>query len=67
MKIGQILDSDLRVKQFENLFVCDCSVIPEPWGLPPALTIICLGKRLAKHLMTEKKIMPKKKAKTGKR
>ena len=73
VKIGQILDSDLRVKQFENLFVCDCSVIPEPWGLPPALTIICLGKRLAKHLMTGKKSATvkkpatAKKAKTGKR
>jgi choline dehydrogenase-like flavoprotein len=36
--------------EFDNLFVCDCSVIPEAWGLPPTTTIIGLGKRLAKHL-----------------
>lgn len=50
VKLGEYLDSNLKMKNFENLYVCDCSVIPEPWGLPPALTLICLGKRLAKHL-----------------
>ena len=32
------------------MFVCDCSVIPEAWGLPPTTTIIGLGKHLAKYL-----------------
>jgi choline dehydrogenase-like flavoprotein len=50
VKIGEILDSDLKTKKFDNLYVCDCSVIPEAWGLPPTMTLICLGKRLAKHL-----------------
>jgi len=54
VKIGEFLDSNLKVKNYENLYVCDCSVIPEPWGLPPALTLVCLGKRLAKHLAGEK-------------
>ncbi|MCX7678519.1 MAG: GMC family oxidoreductase [Spirochaetes bacterium] len=54
VKIGEFLDSNLKVKNYENLYVCDCSVIPEPWGLPPAMTLICLGKRLAKHLAREK-------------
>ncbi|TFH40248.1 MAG: GMC family oxidoreductase, partial [Chrysiogenales bacterium] len=54
VKLGEFLDSNLKVKNYENLYVCDCSVIPEPWGLPPALTLICLGKRLAKHLAGEK-------------
>ena len=49
VKIGELIDSDLKT-QFDNLYVCDCSVIPEAWGLPPTLTLICLGKRLAKHL-----------------
>jgi len=50
VKIGEYLDSDLKVKSIDNLYVCDCSVIPDASGLPPALTLICLGKRLAKHL-----------------
>ncbi len=50
VKLGEMVDSSLRLRGFENLYVCDCSVIPEPWGLPPALTLICLAKRLAKHL-----------------
>ena len=52
MKIGDLLDSNLRT-EYENLYVCDCSVIPEPWGLPPVLTLVSLGKRLAKHLTGE--------------
>jgi choline dehydrogenase-like flavoprotein len=49
VKVGDLLDSDLKT-EYDNLYVCDCSVIPEAWGLPPTLTIIGLGKRLAKHL-----------------
>ena len=49
VKIGELLDSDLKT-EFNNLYVCDCSVIPEPWGLPPTVSLVCLGKRLAKHL-----------------
>lgn len=51
-KIGDVVDSDLRTR-FDNLYVCDCSVIPESWGLPPTLTLIALGKRLGKHLGKE--------------
>jgi choline dehydrogenase-like flavoprotein len=52
LKVGDLLDSDLKT-EYDNLYVCDCSVIPEAWGLPPTLTIIGLGKRLAKHLSGE--------------
>ena len=52
VKVGDLLDSDMKT-EYENLYVCDCSVIPEAWGLPPTLTIIALGKRLAKHLSGE--------------
>jgi choline dehydrogenase-like flavoprotein len=48
-KIGEVVDSNLKTK-FDNLYVCDCSVIPASWGLPPTLTILALAKRLAKHL-----------------
>ena len=50
VKIGPIVDSNLKTNRIDNLYVCDCSVIPEAWGLPPVFTLICLGKRLAKHL-----------------
>jgi choline dehydrogenase-like flavoprotein len=49
VKVGDLLDSDLMTI-YDNLFVCDCSVIPEAWGMPPTTTLIGLGKRLAKHL-----------------
>ena len=49
VKIGELIDSNLMT-QYDNLFVCDCSVIPEAWGMPPTTTIIGLGKRLAKYL-----------------
>jgi choline dehydrogenase-like flavoprotein len=49
VRIGDRVDSDLRAGA-ENLYVCDASVIPGPWGLPPTLTLLCLGKRLATHL-----------------
>ena len=51
-KIGDVVDSNLKT-QHDNLYVCDCSVIPEAWGLPPTLTILGLGKRLSKHLLRE--------------
>jgi choline dehydrogenase-like flavoprotein len=54
VKINDLIDSDLKT-EYDNLYVCDCSVIPQAWGLPPTLTLIGLGKRLAKHLSGEKK------------
>ncbi len=53
VKIGELVDSNLMT-EYDNLFVCDCSVMPEAWGLPPTTTIIGLGKRLAKYLSREK-------------
>jgi choline dehydrogenase-like flavoprotein len=49
VKVGDLVDSDLKT-EYDGLYVCDCSVIPEAWGMPPTATIIGLGKRLAKHL-----------------
>jgi len=51
-KIGDLVDRDLKT-ELNNLYVCDCSVIPESWGLPPTLTLIALGKRLGRHLAIE--------------
>ncbi len=43
------VDSDLRTST-PGLYVCDASVLPAPWGLPPTLTLLALGKRLGQHL-----------------
>ncbi|RLM52634.1 hypothetical protein DVK02_16315, partial [Halobellus sp. Atlit-31R] len=48
VRIGDGVDSELRAAP--GLFVCDASVIPQPWGLPPTLTLLALGKRLGAHL-----------------
>ncbi len=55
VKIGEHVDADLKTK-FDNLYVCDCSVMPEECGLPPTMTLLGLGKRLAKHLLGEKRV-----------
>lgn len=53
VKIGEFLDTDLKT-EYDNLYVCDASVIPHEMGLPPSFTILSLGKRLSKHLLKEK-------------
>jgi choline dehydrogenase-like flavoprotein len=49
VRIGDGVDSNLQAGA-AGLFVCDASVIPKPWGLPPTLTLLCLGTRLGEHL-----------------
>jgi choline dehydrogenase-like flavoprotein len=49
VRIGEHVDTDLQT-DVRGLYVCDCSVIADPWGLPPTLTLISLAKRLARHL-----------------
>lgn len=53
VRIGDGVDADLQAPT-ENLYVCDASVIPGPWGLPPTLTLLCLGHRLGEHLKSKK-------------
>ncbi len=48
--IGEVVNSRLET-EVKNLYVCDGSVLPVSPGLPPILTIIALGKRLAKTLV----------------
>ncbi len=49
VRIGAGVDADLQTTT-PNLYVCDASVIPQAWGLPPTLTLLCLGKRLGSQL-----------------
>jgi choline dehydrogenase-like flavoprotein len=49
VRIGEGVDDTLRTST-TNLYVCDASVIPQPWGLPPTLTLLCLGRRLGQYL-----------------
>jgi choline dehydrogenase-like flavoprotein len=44
-----VVDSRLETAT-RGLFVCDASVLPAPWGLPPTLTLLCLAERLAAEL-----------------
>ena len=50
IRIGDMLDKNLQT-EVKGLYVCDASVFPESLDRPTVLTIIGLGKRLAKHLM----------------
>ena len=47
--IGKVVDNNLRT-EIKNLYVCDASVLPVSSGAPPIVTIVSLGKRLAKTL-----------------
>lgn len=49
VRIGAGVDSDLQTAT-PGLYVCDASVIPAPWGLPPSLTLLALGLRLGRGL-----------------
>ncbi|WP_372872786.1 GMC family oxidoreductase N-terminal domain-containing protein [Shewanella sp.] len=47
--IGELVDTELETR-IKGLYVCDASVIPRPWGLPPSLTLMSLGERLSARL-----------------
>jgi choline dehydrogenase-like flavoprotein len=49
VRIGTMVDDNLQTEA-KDLYVCDASVFPEALGRPTVLTIIGLGKRLAKTL-----------------
>jgi len=49
VRIGTLVDENLQTEA-QGLYVCDASVFPEALARPTVLTIIGLGKRLAKLL-----------------
>jgi choline dehydrogenase-like flavoprotein len=51
VRIQEHLDERLQT-EYINLHVCDGSVIPENIRSSPTLTLVCLGKYLARHLLS---------------
>lgn len=51
VRIGTMVDENLQT-EVKGLYVCDASVFPEALGRPTVLTIIGLGKRLSKKLIS---------------
>ena len=50
--MGKVVDDNLKTR-LDNLYVCDASVVPVPFGIPPTLTCLALSKRLGRHLQAE--------------
>ncbi len=50
VRIGEMVNTNLET-EIDDLYVCDASVFPEALGRPTVLTIIGLGKRLARHIV----------------
>jgi choline dehydrogenase-like flavoprotein len=48
-RIGAVVDADLAT-DLEGLHVCDASVLPCAWGVPPTFTVMALARRLGRHL-----------------
>ncbi len=48
-RIGTLVDTNLQTELI-GLYICDASVFPEALARPTVITIIALGKRLARHL-----------------
>ena len=51
VRVGELLDTNLETS-VKNLYVCDNSTAPGAPGQPPALTVVVLGKMLARRLET---------------
>ena len=47
--LGKLVDADLETR-WRGLHVCDASVLPGAWGLPPTLTLLTLARYLAERL-----------------
>ena len=51
VRVGKLVDTNLETP-VKNLYCCDTSILPEAPGRPPVLTVVVLGKRLARRLET---------------
>ncbi len=64
VRIGELLDTQLQTP-IRGLYVSDASCFPEALDRPTVLTLICLSKRLAKHLLSKEQPSAKGKRKAG--
>ncbi len=51
VRVDDLVNENLET-EIDDLYVCDASVLPESLGGPTVLTLIALGRRLARHLCT---------------
>lgn len=51
VRVGRLLDANLETS-VRNLYCCDTSVLPAANATPPVMTVVALGKRLARRLDT---------------
>jgi hypothetical protein len=49
-RYGIDLSEEVEEIFIENCFCLDTTIIPEPWGLPPSVTVVAIAKRLAERL-----------------
>jgi choline dehydrogenase-like flavoprotein len=52
---GWVVDDDLKLRDYQNLYVCDLSIFPVSPAANPSLTLAALAMRLAEHLATAAK------------
>ncbi|MEJ2676481.1 MAG: GMC oxidoreductase [Acidihalobacter sp.] len=50
VRLGEAVGAELET-QWRGLYVCDASVLPGAWGLPPTLTLLTLARHLARRLV----------------
>jgi len=50
VKMGKFVDRNFKT-EFENLYICDASIIPESPGAPPSLAIMGMSRLLSKILL----------------
>ncbi len=52
-KENGVVDADCQVFGYENLYVCDASVLPYALGVNPALTISAIAERTAEQILAQ--------------
>lgn len=63
-RIGDVVDADLAT-EIAGLHVCDASVLPVAWGVPPTFTVLALGRRLGRHLTGSQAVADAELARAG--